>query len=61
MAKIGLFYSSTSKTEAAETIQKAFSNENVIALHKIVNVTDSNFANYDRIINAYPTWKLGGL
>ncbi len=63
MAKIGLFYGSTTgKTEAAaEAIQEALGGEDVVALHEIADVTDNDFANYDRIIIACPTWDIGGL
>lgn len=63
MAKIGLFYGSTTgKTEAAaEAIQDALGGEDVVALHEIADVTDSDFEDYDRIIIACPTWDIGGL
>ena len=63
MAKIGLFYGSTTgKTEvAAEAIQEALGSEEIVVLHEIADVTDSDFADYERIIIACPTWYIGGL
>lgn len=63
MAKIGLFYGSTTgKTEAAaEAIQDALGGEDVVALHEIIDVSESDFSNYDRLIIACPTWDIGGL
>lgn len=63
MAKIGLFYGSTTgKTEeAAQTIQDALGGDSVVALHEIADVTNSDFDDYDRIIIACPTWDIGGL
>ena len=63
MATVGLFYGSTTgKTEAAaEAIQEAMGGSSVVALHEIADVDDSDFANYDRIIIACPTWDIGGL
>ena len=63
MAKIGLFYGSTTgKTEAAaEAIQEALGGDNVVSLHEIADVSNSDFENYDRLIIACPTWDIGGL
>ncbi|BAU63541.1 flavodoxin FldA [Stanieria sp. NIES-3757] len=63
MAKIGLFYGSTTgKTEiAAEAIQSAFGGEDVVALHEISDVSASDFADYDCIIIGCPTWDIGEL
>ncbi|MEM7760843.1 MAG: flavodoxin domain-containing protein, partial [Cyanobacteria bacterium P01_A01_bin.40] len=63
MAKIGLFYGSTTgKTEAAaEAIQDALGGEDVVALHEIIDASESDFSNYDRLIIACPTWDIGGL
>lgn len=63
MAKIGLFYGSTTgKTEeAAEAIRDALGGDGVVALHEIVDASDSDFANYDCIIVGCPTWDIGGL
>ncbi|MEM7590262.1 MAG: flavodoxin FldA [Cyanobacteria bacterium P01_A01_bin.83] len=63
MAKIGLFYGSTTgKTEAAaEAIQEALGGDGVVALHEIADATNSDFAEYSNIIIACPTWDVGGL
>ncbi|HEY9767159.1 MAG TPA: flavodoxin FldA [Coleofasciculaceae cyanobacterium] len=63
MAKVGLFYGSTTgKTEAAaEAIQDALGGENIVALHEIADVTDNDFSNYDRLIISCPTWDVGEL
>jgi len=63
MAKIGLFYGSTTgKTEeAAETIQKEFGGDSVVALHEISEVENSDFDAYESIIIGCPTWDIGEL
>ena len=63
MSKIGLFYGTTTgKTEsAAEMIQTEFGGENVVTLHEIADVENSNFAEYDCIIIGCPTWDIGEL
>ncbi len=63
MAKIGLFYGSTTgKTEAAaEGIQEALGGEAVVTLHEIADVDQSDFANYDCLIIGCPTWDIGEL
>jgi flavodoxin I len=63
MAKIGLFYGSTTgKTgAAAEAVQEALGGEGVVDLHEIADVDHSSFADYDRIIIGCPTWDIGGL
>ncbi|MEN9520939.1 MAG: hypothetical protein RLZZ381_3527, partial [Cyanobacteriota bacterium] len=63
MAKIGLFYGSTTgKTEeAAELIQQALGGANVVTLYEIADASDSDFTDYDRLIIACPTWDVGGL
>jgi flavodoxin I len=63
MAKIGLFYGSTTgKTEtAAETIQAAFGGKDVVTLHEINDVSAEEFADYDCIIIGCPTWDVGEL
>ena len=63
MAKIGLFYGSTTgKTEsAAEAIQAAFGGSDIIALQEISDVSDSDFADYDCLIIGCPTWDVGEL
>jgi flavodoxin I len=63
MAKIGLFYGSTTgKTEsAAEIIQKEFGGEDIVALHEISEVEDEDFNQYEYIIIGCPTWDIGEL
>ena len=63
MSKIGLFFGSTTgKTEsAAEMIQKEFGSENVVTLHNILEVEDSDFDNYQYLIIGSPTWDAGEL
>ena len=62
MAKVGLFYGSTTgKTEAtAEEIQSALGGEDVVELHEIADVSEE-FANYDCVIIGCPTWDVGEL
>ena len=63
MAKIGLFYGSTTgKTEsAAEAIQAEFGGDSVVTLHDISEAEASDFNNYENIIIACPTWDIGEL
>jgi len=63
MAKIGLFYGTqTGNTEAAaQTIQKEFGGEAVVALHDMAEVENSDFDNYQYIIIGCPTWNVGEL
>lgn len=63
MAKIGLFYGSTTgKTEeAAETIQQEFGGDGVVALHEISEVENGDFETYESIIIGCPTWDIGEL
>ena len=63
MAQIGLFYGSTTgKTEeVAERVQSAFGGDEVVALHEISEVEDSDFEGYKNIIIASPTWDIGEL
>lgn len=63
MAKIGLFYGSTTgKTEAAaEAIQSSLGGDSVVALHEIADAETGDFANYDCVIIGCPTWDIGGL
>lgn len=62
MAKVGLFYGSTTgKTEAAaEEIQSALGGEDIVELHEIADVSEE-FANYDCLIIGCPTWDVGEL
>ena len=63
MAKIGLFYGSTTgKTEtAAEAIQSALGGEDVVTMHEIADASTDDFADYDCIIIGCPTWDIGEL
>jgi flavodoxin I len=63
MAKIGLFYGSTTgKTEsAAEMIQSKFGGEDVVTLHEIHEAENSNFEQYECLIIGCPTWDIGEL
>jgi flavodoxin I len=63
MAKIGLFYGSTTgKTETvAETIQVEFGGEGTVSLHEIADVSTEDFDNYDCLIIGCPTWDIGEL
>ena len=63
MAKIGLFYGSTTgKTEsAAEEIQENFGGDTVVKLHEISDVAASDFAEYNCLIIGCPTWDIGEL
>jgi flavodoxin I len=62
MAKIGLFYGSTTgKTEmVVESIQKEFG-ENLVDIHNIADVDESDFEEYTNLIIACPTWNIGEL
>lgn len=64
MAKIGLFYGSTTgKTQsAAEMVQDEFGGDNVVSLHDIADLKDGALFNeYQNIIVACPTWDIGEL
>lgn len=63
MAKIGLFYGTqTSNTQtAAELIQKEFSGDSVVTLQDISQTEPGDFADYQYIIIACPTWNVGEL
>ncbi|MGD1864890.1 MAG: flavodoxin FldA [Phormidesmis sp.] len=63
MAKVGLFYGSTTgKTaDAAEQIQAALGGESVVDLHDIADAEASSLAEYDYLIVASPTWNIGDL
>ncbi len=63
MTKIGLFYGSTTgKTEeAATTIQDALGGDGVVTLHEISEANPGDFADYECVIIACPTWDIGGL
>jgi flavodoxin I len=64
MAKIGLFYGSTTgKTQStAEMIQEKFGGESIVALHDVSEVKDgSEFNDYQYLIIGSPTWDVGEL
>ncbi len=63
MAKIGLFYGSTTgKTQSvAELIQELFGGNSVVELYDIADVEGGDFAGYENIIIACPTWDIGEL
>ncbi|MFP4133818.1 MAG: flavodoxin FldA [Halothece sp.] len=63
MAKIGLFFGSTTGNtqDIAERIQKEFGGEDVVKLHEISEVEDNEFEDYENIIIACPTWDIGQL
>jgi flavodoxin I len=64
MAKIGLFYGSTTgKTQStAEMIQEEFGGEGIVTLHDVSEVKDgSEFADYQCLIIGCPTWDVGEL
>lgn len=63
MAKIGLFYGTTTgNTEsAAEMIQQEFGGEDVVAIYEIREANDSDFDEYENIIIGCPTWNIGEL
>ena len=63
MSKIGLFYGTTTgNTEsAAEMIQQEFGGEDMITMHEIGEVEDSDFEKYENIIIGCPTWNIGEL
>ena len=63
MSKIGLFYGTTTgKTEsAAEMIQAELGGTDVVTLHEIADVENSDFAQYECIIIGCPTWDIGEL
>ena len=60
MAKIGLFYGSTTgKTEeVAETIQAHLGGEEVVGMHEIADASSEDFAQYDCLIIGCPTWDI---
>jgi flavodoxin I len=64
MAKIGLFYGSTTgKTQStAEIIQEKFGGDSIVALHDVAEVQDgSEFDSYQCLIIGCPTWDIGEL
>jgi flavodoxin I len=63
MAKVGLFYGSTTgkTSDAAEQVQAALGGEAVVDLQDIADVEVSSLADYDYLIIACPTWNIGDL
>lgn len=63
MAKIGLFFGSTTGNteDIAERIQKEFGGDDVVALHEISDIEEDEFSEYENIIIASPTWDIGQL
>ncbi|MEM9009143.1 MAG: flavodoxin FldA [Cyanobacteria bacterium P01_F01_bin.86] len=63
MAKVGLFYGSTTgKTaDAAEQIQTALGGDSVVDLHDISEKGASDLAEYDYLIIGCPTWNIGDI
>ncbi|MEL6385668.1 MAG: flavodoxin FldA [Cyanobacteria bacterium J06626_18] len=61
MAKVGLFYGSTTgKTaDAAEQIQSALGGDSVVDLHDISEKSVGDLAEYDYLIIGCPTWNIG--
>ncbi len=60
MAQIGLFFGSDegNSERVAYRIQKRLG-EDVVDVHDIADVTQLDFANYDKIILGIPTWDFG--
>jgi flavodoxin I len=63
MAKIGLFYGSTTGKTAdiAEQIQAALGGDSVVDLHDVADVEASELARYDYLVIGSPTWDIGEL
>lgn len=63
MAKVGLFYGSTTgKTaDAAEQVQTALGGEDVVDVFDISEKSAADLAAYDYIIIGCPTWNIGDL
>ena len=63
MAKIGLFYGSTTGNteESAEQIQTEFGGGDVVELCEISSAEASDFQSYNCIIVGCPTWNIGEL
>ena len=63
MAKVGLFYGSTTgKTaDAAEAIQAALGGDSVVDLFDISDKEAADLAEYDYLIIGCPTWNIGDL
>ncbi|MEM9770451.1 MAG: flavodoxin FldA [Cyanobacteria bacterium P01_D01_bin.73] len=63
MAKIGLFYgSSTGETEnAAQRIQQEFGGDGAVTLYNVGECSVGDLANYQCVIVGCPTWDVGDL
>lgn len=63
MAKIGLFFGSTTGNtqDIAERIQEEFGGDGVVALHEISEVEEDEFSDYENVIIGCPTWDIGQL
>lgn len=63
MAKVGLFYGSTTgKTaDAAEQIQAALGGDSAVDLQDIADTDAASLAAYDYLIIGCPTWNIGDL
>ena len=63
MAKIGLFYGSTTgKTaDAAEQIQAALGGDDIVAVNDIADQGAGDLADYEYLIIGTPTWNVGEL
>ncbi|NEQ95241.1 MAG: flavodoxin FldA [Cyanothece sp. SIO2G6] len=63
MAKVGLFYGSTTgnTASAAEKIQAALGGDSVVEVFDMANAQLSDLLNYDYLIIGSPTWNVGDL
>lgn len=62
MSKIGLFYGSDEgNTESIAYRIQARLGEDVVEVHDIADVTQLDFAQYDKLIMGIPTWDFGQL
>lgn len=63
MAKVGLFYGSTTgrTAAAAEQIQAALGGDSAVDLQDIADVDAASLAEYDYLIIGCPTWNIGDL
>lgn len=63
MAKVGLFYGSTTgkTSDAAEQIQAALGGDSVVDLKDIADESAEGMAEYDYLIIGSPTWNIGEL
>ncbi len=63
MAKIGIFYGTTTGTTetVAETIQEKLGGSSVVTLHDIADASDDDFADYKYLVIGSSTWDIGEL